>query len=346
MTGASLRIAFVAPYFDISKNYEEVTTFHNACRAGHDCKVFTSRYISPNLVKNKKRLLHGAVQKEENIVRLQSVELPLTSHNILLKLQKEITAFRPDIIYFHNADSLNAIYNVWRSTAKVTVGDVHTSGSLRTNSFKQYIWNRILNFQIRFFDRLIIWGKASQDETLISNKIEYKNLPFRTDIFYYRQSKLSNKYINLCITGNYTRYKQIDRVIKLLNELDFPIRLRLIGNFPEDVVRLLKKIANFEINYLGSLSALELSDEYIKSHFALFLFHNSISIAEAMGCGCPVIVDKTSLQHYPSLDENLILDSENIGDNLRKIFLNNWFYSNEYRELISMRAHAAHVPLY
>ncbi|MFH1129678.1 MAG: glycosyltransferase [Patescibacteria group bacterium] len=89
------------------------------------------------------------------------------------------------------------------------------------------------------------------------------------------------------MVGRLLPYKRFDMAIEAFNKLELP--LKIIGNGPE--MRKLKKMSNWNIEFLGEKSNQELKEYYQNSRALIFPQEEDFGIValEAMACGRPVI---------------------------------------------------------
>lgn len=114
------------------------------------------------------------------------------------------------------------------------------------------------------------------------------NPPVQVDKFYLTpKSKLGNYFL---ITGRMMKYKKMDLVIKVFNELKIP--LKVIGKGVE--YKNLKKIANSNVEFLGRVSEKKLRATYSKARAFIFPQEEDFGIVaiEALASGRPVIAYK------------------------------------------------------
>ncbi|MCX6730145.1 MAG: glycosyltransferase, partial [Candidatus Portnoybacteria bacterium] len=89
------------------------------------------------------------------------------------------------------------------------------------------------------------------------------------------------------MVGRLLPYKRFDMAIEAFNKLELP--LKIIGNGPE--MKKLKKMANWNIEFLGEKNNQELKKYYQNSQALIFPQEEDFGIValEAMACGRPVI---------------------------------------------------------
>lgn len=89
------------------------------------------------------------------------------------------------------------------------------------------------------------------------------------------------------MVGRLLPYKRFDIAIEAFNKLELP--LKIIGNGPE--MKKLKKMANWNIEFLGELPGKELREYYQNCQALIFPQEEDFGIValEAMSCGKPII---------------------------------------------------------
>ena len=89
------------------------------------------------------------------------------------------------------------------------------------------------------------------------------------------------------MVGRLLPYKRFDMAIEAFNKLELP--LKIVGSGPE--MRKLKKMANWNIKFLGELSGEKLKEYYQNCQALIFPQEEDFGIValEAMACGRPVI---------------------------------------------------------
>ena len=92
------------------------------------------------------------------------------------------------------------------------------------------------------------------------------------------------------MVGRLLPYKRFDMAIEAFNKLELP--LKIIGSGPE--MKKLKKMANWNIEFLGEKNNEELKKYYQECQALIFPQEEDFGIValEAMACGRPVIAYK------------------------------------------------------
>jgi glycosyltransferase involved in cell wall biosynthesis len=93
--------------------------------------------------------------------------------------------------------------------------------------------------------------------------------------------------VNFLMVGRLLPYKRFDIAIEAFNKLELP--LKIIGGGPE--IKKLKKMANWNIEFLGEISNKDLKKHYQECKALIFPQEEDFGIValEAMACGRPII---------------------------------------------------------
>ncbi|OGZ33057.1 MAG: glycosyl transferase [Candidatus Portnoybacteria bacterium RBG_13_40_8] len=145
------------------------------------------------------------------------------------------------------------------------------------------LWDREASFRVDKFisnsnfvaQRIKKYYK--QDATVIYPPVDVKA--------FYPSNKLADNYF--LMVGRLLPYKRFDIAIKAFNNLELP--LKIIGNGPE--AKKLKRMANWNIEFLGELNADRLREYYQNCQALIFPQEEDFGIValEAMACGKPLI---------------------------------------------------------
>ncbi|HUT95978.1 MAG TPA: glycosyltransferase [Candidatus Paceibacterota bacterium] len=102
-----------------------------------------------------------------------------------------------------------------------------------------------------------------------------------------RSSLATNGESYYLMVGRLLPYKRFDIAIEAFNKLELP--LKIIGKGPE--MKKLKKMANWNIEFLGELAGEKLKEYYQNCQALIFPQEEDFGIValEAMGCGKPII---------------------------------------------------------
>ena len=221
----------------------------------------------------------------------------------LYKKVEEAEGGLPDIIHVHFPSLINAgVHQYYQKRGVKIVVTEHFSQVMEKKIQNPYLSN--LSWYAQNADAVISVG-----ETLLNSIIDIAGKPKRsfvvpnviTEDFYYKESEPKNKPFTLIAISRLVKVKRVEEIIrafaKLSTELDADLRLKIVGGGElrstlQDVVNELR--LNDKVKLLGPLEPEKVAEEIRSSDAyvsACQLETFCVPVAEAMGCGKPVIAD-------------------------------------------------------
>jgi glycosyltransferase involved in cell wall biosynthesis len=271
------------------------------------------------------------------VYRLPCVIETLLDFIIVLGVGNVLSEINPDIVHCHGAKQGTQVFSaLHKGHGYKLVVDEHDQGP--TYSTEPTLKNRIARFDYFVLRRRIckyIYKKADalvaitpQTKSFLmdlykipEDQIELLPLGVNTDMFFFNESKrqeirnklgINDDQLLLITTGRLIKEKKTEILIKAFGNLSkkYKLKLLIIGRGDEDHMAELKNIAakvdpGKNIIFQGFAPPRELPDYYSAADIGIW-GKESITIIEAMACGCPlVIADMETMKHLVSYDNGL-----------------------------------------
>jgi 1,2-diacylglycerol 3-alpha-glucosyltransferase len=328
----------LANFYTDGYGYQEniIPKHHKA--AGYNVKIIasTETYINNRYLGYTEPTSY-INEDDINVTRLPYVKwLPkkiVKKLRIYSKLEKEISEFKPDVIFLHDCQFLS----IWEITAYVEKNncrvyvDSHTDFiNSAKNILSKYLLHKIIYkwcakkiepYVTTFFGTLPIRNTfLSEVYGIDSSKIKllefgFDNLELPLDLFSeIRENKrneivLSNNDTLILAGGKFDgrkNYLELIKAFKLLNNVS--CYLVLFGKPNKSLVNeFYSEIKHSNIKYLGWLSPIEISKYIIASDLMVFPGTHSVIWEQAVGAGIPCIFKKWDGIEHINLGGNCIL---------------------------------------
>lgn len=332
-----MRIIHLIDYFQPQLGYQETYLAREHKKSGHRVTVITSNYYYPfpdydntYLKLLGKRILVPGRKQEEGIdtVRLKSVEIPGTPLVLMSGLFETIRGLEPDLVICHGMHSITsykaALYK--KRLENKLIFDSHAA-NFNTN-LDSSILKKLYRFLFRKFAVPEISGgnnsffAIGEDERdLLANDfhLDKKNIPIirlgvDTGIFLFsnqarinirKSLKLKEDDKLIIFTGKIAPNKDVHILVEALNKLRDPkIKLLLVGGGKDEYLKLLQKLILIQGSLLlaGTVKNDKLFQYFSAADMAIWPGNPTISIAEGLSCGKPVILPEFFGTKY--LDES------------------------------------------
>jgi len=291
-----MRIALVHDYLNQYGGAEKVLEAFT--EAFPDAPIYTLVY-DPDLVK---RILPG---KEIRASFLQKIPFAVSHHRLfppLMPLAIEKFDFSDfDVVL---SDSAAFAKGIITKPETIHICYCHTPIRYAWDDCHKYVREFNISFWIKPFVPLImnylrLWDRESAyrvDKFICNSKFVAKRIekyykvkatviyPPVDTRWFYPQGEAKDYFL---MVGRLLAYKRFDLAIDAFNELEIP--LKIIGTGPE--FKRLKKMANWNIEFLGNVNSEDLRDYYQHCRALIFPQEEDFGIValEAMACGRPVI---------------------------------------------------------
>lgn len=344
-----MKILHIIPYFQPEYGYEEYYSAKWQSKLGHNVFVLTSDRIYPfkDLLK-KERLRESGIYKEKYFVlfRLKTI-IEFPNELIVVKgIKNTIKKINPDIIHIHGGHSfvsLNAAF-----AAKILrIPYVVDNHNFDYDSLRHYKSNNktlywiLTSIKLIQFYAIKIWisryvfknahfiipvSNACNDYLLkyfsrIKPKIYMIPLGVDHEVYYYsdywreiirRRYNIKHGNIITLFVGGFNPYKRFDRILDIIKDLD-KITLMVIGSNMYREYPIAKKYEkNKKIIFIGKIPSNELYKYYSAADIALFVFHRSVALFEAMACELPIIIgDYGGEKEFVQDNGYLLINPEN-----------------------------------
>jgi glycosyltransferase involved in cell wall biosynthesis len=125
---------------------------------------------------------------------------------------------------------------------------------------------------------------------------------------------LSDSDTLVILSGRLTRAKKIHEIVGCLKDLaQEDIYFVFVGHidqgyFQEIIGTCGELLSAKKFRFIPPLSRERLAEIYNASDFALWPFHMSVGILEAMSCGATVLTNKEARDYYESIPESAVID--------------------------------------
>lgn len=246
----------------------------------------------------------------DSFVKNLSNSLKSKDYNLVIEKLNRIFEFFPFILIFKKLKSEIIFSNlefswVFKRKNKILVGIMHHNvfdqQNLKLSSPIQRMYYYLILYpnlwlSVRLSDKIVCVSDYTKKSMinmfpLVSKKIQTIYNGIDTDYFYYDANIGKNKQKIIFYSGNLSRRKGTDILVKIAENTPADWKFYSTSN-PKNEVYKSKKI-----NYLGKLSREKLRDMYQKS--TIFVFPSrfegfGLSVVEAMSCGSVVIAFKNS----------------------------------------------------
>lgn len=335
-----MNIVHVIPYFQPSYGYEEYYHATAHAKLGANVTVITSKYYHPNIAKPRKAINSEVEDKKApfQVVRLASIELKYSSQNILIGLNNAIRAARPNAIYLHGPECL-AYCLIKKSIQKKvpTLVDVHKDGVKRSRISNPSLKEKILatikrwvvNQNLKDCKHILFFSSEHRAEYLRELKGGWESkavtlfMPLDSGTFSFDNSRrLKFRKAFACdddttivsFTGRLTEDKHVLEFVRAFRAISNEnIVLFLAGDLQQGYANHIKDacgdlLSQGKVRLLPRLSRDGLADLYNGSEFAVWPFHMSVGILEALSCGATVLTGADSKKYYESIPAEGVLD--------------------------------------
>jgi len=331
-----MRVLHLSTFFDPHLGYEEFYTAKYMAKKGLDVTVLTTKVSNDNKIKyNEKYETHESGfkiirlpcifrygsdfvfmkgfmktfrQQKPDLVYMHGSRLPQYAKIAHLKKDDSFLLFVDHHDFFFPGHAMQPMSKNLRSVF----------AKLEYHYFRRLISRYILKNADKVFsvtevcrDHLVQYLKVSDD------KIVPMEFAVDTEMFYYDE-KMRNKVRQnynvsptdflLNMTGIITRRKKFQKIVELMTllqrqNLKKPIKLIIVGyfrdhNYEKEIMNLIRKHNISEhIIFTGAVAKEQIKGFYSAADAAFWLENNSITILEAMACGCVVLVPDMQLGH-------------------------------------------------
>ena len=332
-----MRVVHLSPFFDMHLGYEEFYTAKYMSKKGWDVTILTTKVSNDNSIKYTKpaettqygfkiirlpclfRYGSDFVYMKQfrktfcllkpDLVYMHGNRLPQYKKIVKMRKKKKFVLFADHHDFFYPGHSMMPSRNSIRNL----------SARIEYHYFRRFISKYILNRVDKIFpvtkvckDHLTAYFKIPE------TRIVPMELPVDAELFYFdkkkrneirKDLKLTENDFVLNFTGIFTRRKKFEKIINLIHELkkenlDKKITILIVGYFREkdyenEIKEQIKKSGFSDcVYFVGKVQKENIKDYYSATDAAFWLENNSISILEAMACGCIVFVPDMQLSHY------------------------------------------------
>jgi glycosyltransferase involved in cell wall biosynthesis len=335
------KIVHVIPYFQPSFGYEEY--YHSLAHSqiGYDVTVVTSAFYNPNIFSGKrvKVAAHEDVGLPIKIVRLPSVEFPGMPQNILTGLKKCLAELKPRLLFLHSPEYFcHLLIPRVVKHQSCTIIDVHKDGTSQTQGgkalkvsiasfFKRAIRNVVVRLNVRDCNYVLFYAASHMHEFRsvhnLPRNIELMAsfMPVNTATFFpssQARQKFRARYgikdeVLVVLSGRLVRDKRVSDLVRAFSEGSYEEAvLLLVGSCQLDYLNEIEHAAGplwgGRIRQVPKVSSSELAGVYNAADIALWPFHMSVGVLEALACGVTVLTNSEAKSYYEALADEFIVD--------------------------------------
>jgi glycosyltransferase involved in cell wall biosynthesis len=335
------KIVHVVPYFQPSFGYEEY--YHSLAQSeiGYDVTVVTSAFYNPNLFSGKR--VRVATHEDEGlpikVVRLPSVEFPGMPQNILTGLKKCLVELKPRLLYLHSPEYFcHLLIPRVVKLRSCTIIDVHKDGTSQppggeelkiriVRFFKRAIRNVVVRRNVRDCKYVLFYSASHMHEfqsvhSLPRNvELIATFMPVNTATFFpssQARQQFRARYgikdeVLVVLSGRLVPDKRVCDLVKAFRDGGREEAvLLLVGSCQQDYLNEIEHAAGplwgGRVRHQPKVSSPELAGVYNATDIALWPFHMSVGVLEALACGVTVLTNSETKSYYDALADELIVD--------------------------------------
>lgn len=357
-----MKIIHIIPYFQPELGYQEYYLAKQHLEMGNEVAIITSEYIAPypeiiNIYKELGIANGRKIKRHDNIPpNLKIIKLPkiieYDDFILVRELKKHIIDQNPDAVFAHEARQGIAIEAAW-VCKKVNIPfflDQHDYGFwlgyAKHRRIIEYKFFRKFLIDYAFSVARNVFGINYGVETFLEkmghkgykNKFVQIGQCVSTDDFYFdiqaaqnirEQYNIPKDVKIISFFGKLAHYKKIEILFDALKNIKEEVIVFIVGGGDDEYLDYLKEYSNtllHKIIFVGHIIKESLRGYYSVTDICVFPNTNSVTILEAMACGCAIILSERE-DCKPYINRNgyifKINDSNDLEMKIQKILIDN-----------------------
>lgn len=350
-----MKIVHICQYFQEEMSYQENLLPKFQANQGHEVIVIVSdrEYKFNN---NINRRIVGCKEIRQHNYKVIRLPIYLESINkfvIFKQLGDKLNELKPDLIYHHGltAPSIFTCINYKKKNKCFLKVDCHSDINNSMHGFRGEIyhkvfWRQILKRIQRYFDGIdyiapscldFLKNIYKLDDELYNFTILGGDSSFIKESLEHRQNIRKNYNIQedeivLIHCGKMDMHKRTKELLMTFNQLRNPkIRLMIIGSIDKNYEKNIScYLEDSRIIFVGWKNSYEMLKHFCSGDILVQPGSLSAVFQNAMCCGIPVILDKTSMGEYlTNNDSGILVDGksiESIKEGILKFIKNPNYY--------------------